>query len=329
MHGLGYTAEKWDSAFKYGISEFPAPVYSSTTSTPSSGSSLGQKQHGSVSHALGAAVKHIAAAPASSLGTALAGAVVHVAAAAGMQLGVVVPTTCEADRIAAMGISERLEGSVRVDRIENAMYIDDSDSMNGPHFFEARRALNRMAQNLGTAPTRIVKFGSSPMVLAPRSGVGLGGEAVRKAAKSWDGSSGGTYMWKMIEDDIFEQYVPGSGRLRIFIITDGMDELSPRAYRGLGGMDPMMNSLRFAGFDVEFFIVVVGSLTNMPGTVRYRDLACSTGGAFLSINHRFDELASESQKFLSALAQSSASHDESSSGRLQRRLEHQQAKRLE
>ena len=114
------------------------------------------------------------------------------------------------------------------------MYIDDSDSMSGgDHLPEATRALARLGAHLGMAPTRIVKFGSSPRVMTPRSEVGMGEEVARAAAKEWNGSSGGTYMWKMIENDILQQYLPGAGRLRVFIITDGMDEMSPWAYRGL------------------------------------------------------------------------------------------------
>ena len=41
--------------------------------------------------------------------------------------------------------------------------------------------------------------------------------------QAWDASSGGTYMWHMIECDVMSRYIPGKGRLRIVIITDGED----------------------------------------------------------------------------------------------------------
>ena len=44
----------------------------------------------------------------------------------------------------------------------------------------------------------------------------------------WDGSSGGTYMWHMIEQDVLERYRPGSGTLRLIVVTDGHDTLSPQ-----------------------------------------------------------------------------------------------------
>ena len=39
----------------------------------------------------------------------------------------------------------------------------------------------------------------------------------------WDGSSGGTYMWKMIEEDIMFANNPSEHPLRVFIVTDGDD----------------------------------------------------------------------------------------------------------
>ena len=46
-------------------------------------------------------------------------------------------------------------------------------------------------------------------------------------AAQWNGTSGGTYMWKMIEEDVRSRYLPGHGRLRLIVITDGEDTHSP------------------------------------------------------------------------------------------------------
>ena len=34
-------------------------------------------------------------------------------------------------------------------------------------------------------------------------------------------------MWKMIEEDVRSRYLPGHGRLRLIVITDGEDTHSP------------------------------------------------------------------------------------------------------
>lgn len=86
--------------------------------------------------------------------------------------------------------------------------------------------------------------------------------------------------------------------LRVFIITDGGDNVSPPPFRGMGGMDPMMKELRGRGFNIEFHIVFVSSSASNTlfkmvigedplheGEVRrYRDLSLSTGGGFLNLS---------------------------------------------
>ena len=76
----------------------------------------------------------------------------------------------------------------------------------------------------------------------------------------WDGSSGGTYLWHMIQQDVLGRYRPAGGKLRLIVITDGHDTLSPAQYAGLRGMDPLMNDLHAAGYDVEWHVVVLGQV---------------------------------------------------------------------
>lgn len=107
----------------------------------------------------------------------------------------------------------------------------------------------------------------------------------------WKGRSPGTYMWHMILEDIRDKYVPGNGKLRAIVITDGLDTHSPAAYQGIQGMNPMMQHLLEDGFDIEWHIVVV-SINNFlgRGTIsksdlkKYEALAESTGGGFLHID---------------------------------------------
>ena len=50
-------------------------------------------------------------------------------------------------------------------------------------------------------------------------------------------------MWHMIERDVVKRYVPGSGTLRIYVVTDGEDVQSPYPYTGMDGMNPLMQAL--------------------------------------------------------------------------------------
>ena len=97
-------------------------------------------------------------------------------------------------------------------------------------------------------------------------------------------------MWHMILEDIREKYLPGNGKLRAIVITDGLDTHSPSPYQGIQGMNPMMQQLLEDGFDIEWHIVVV-SINNILGCaissadiLKYEALAETTGGGFLHID---------------------------------------------
>ena len=98
-------------------------------------------------------------------------------------------------------------------------------------------------------------------------------------------------MWHMILGDIREKYLPGNGKLRAIVITDGLDTHSPSPYQGIQGMNPMMRQLLEDGFDIEWHIVVI-SINNILGRpaissadiLKYEALAETTGGGFLHID---------------------------------------------
>ena len=174
------------------------------------------------------------------------------------------------------GVLDSMSEPVEVVGVETALYLDDSGSMVGSGIDEGCAALRAISPLL-RGMTRVIKFGSAPTLLAPRD-VGVSDSLVQMA---WDGSSGGTYMWHMIEQDVRTRYRPGSGKLRLIVVTDGQDTLSPGEYNGVRGMDPMMRTLTGAGYDVEWHIIVLG---NVPDSQRYRSLATATGGSFLAVD---------------------------------------------
>ena len=138
-------------------------------------------------------------------------------------------------------------------------------------------------------------------------------------------------MWRMIEQDILARYRPGKGRLRVCIVTDGEDARawpayiaysililrhcfypifctqfrpaeSPPEYRGVGGLSPMMRVLKNAGYDIEWFILLVGDSISSVDSRKYRSLAHATGGEFLALPPSgFNANGADERRFLDAM----------------------------
>ncbi|CAJ1393657.1 unnamed protein product [Effrenium voratum] len=221
------------------------------------------------------------------------------------------------------------EGPVTVDGLETVLYLDDSASMSGANLSEAQASLRKMAHLLQDSPTRVCTFADVKQVIVPRepraapskqTAVLAGGESPRYFSNKfdhldpailclqWTGRAPGTYMWHMILKDLRDKYIPGKGKLRVIVITDGLDVSSPQPYQGIQGMDPMMKELLKDGYDIEWHIVVVdistgilGSMIEKAATSRYEALAESTGGGFLHIDQPgvMDDFSS--RHFLSSL----------------------------
>ena len=292
-------------------------------------------------------------------------------------------------------IIEQWSEPVVVHGIETTLYLDDSGSMNWHSgrrttpLDEGRKVIHSVSPLL-QGPTRILKFGSSPTTLAPREEHAVSASLV--SGLNWSGSSGGTYMWHMIEQDVLSRcehrplkltpkqwplassstYTPllkrlshsslrdhlltfpsfscsprpqcasrplplvlravitdrpGTGKLRLIVLTDGHDTQSPAEYNGRDGMNPMMRTLHDHGYDVEWHIVVLGDVADTGG---YAALAGATGGSYLAIDE-FDEGSAEAASFLRALDTSSSSDDESHEARRRRQrryIENDRAERV-
>ncbi|CAB9516426.1 expressed unknown protein [Seminavis robusta] len=215
-------------------------------------------------------------------------------------------------------IMDASSGVLHITGIDTLIYLDDSASMAGSNLREGQKALQSLEQRLKAdddqrfLPTRIVKFGIHPTILNP-SEEDWNASLVNFA---WDGSSGGTYMWKMIQDDIQARYRPAGGKLRIVVITDGYDNISPSPYNGVRGFDPLMQTLLQLGYDIEWNIIVVGN--NSPGAMLqmhpelstrdqelYKNLCEATGGHFLSLGAGgWDEDDNQVANFLEAVEDS-------------------------
>jgi hypothetical protein len=169
--------------------------------------------------------------------------------------------------------------------LETVLYLDDSGSMSG-NLSLGKSALTSVADLLQESPTRIVKFGSGKSVIAPREDKW----STALTCLNWDASSGSTYMWKMIEEDVLRRYKPApagkeKGKLRLIVITDGFDTDSPGEYRGIKGMDPMMKTLLAKGYDIEFHIIVLGDhQQHAQALKRYKSLAEATGGGYMALS---------------------------------------------
>jgi hypothetical protein len=194
--------------------------------------------------------------------------------------------------------------------------------MQGSNLQEGQQALRSLETRLKRSddydqrflPTRIVKFGNAATVLNPSEE----DWSVSLVNFAWDGSSGGTYCWKMIEDDIQNKYRPAGGKLRVIVITDGYDNWSPGPYKGVRGFDPLMRTLLAEGYDIEWNIIVVGNnngIFNQQPELSWNDqklyanLCHATGGQFLSVGSSgWDETLPSTSEFLDAV-EDSGYHD--------------------
>lgn len=211
-------------------------------------------------------------------------------------------------------VNDTLAAPVKVDDIETIMYLDDSGSMRGSVqgvFGKSGLQLGQDALDqvvpLLQGPTRILKFGTLPKVLLPREELSASQETAATAtllhsvvAAQWNGTSGGTYMWKMIEEDVRSRYLPGHGRLRLIVITDGEDTHSPGVYCGIKGMDALMKELQKQGFDVEWHLIIIGRF-QAAERKRYETLAGATGGSFLALEEAEAFQSPAARRFLAAL----------------------------
>lgn len=205
------------------------------------------------------------------------------------------------------------------DGIETVLYLDDSGSMDG-NLYQGKAALDSMAPLIQGSSIRTVKFGRGKTIVSPREKEW----STALTFLNWDASSGSTYMWKMIEDDVLQRYRPSPsganpGKLRLILITDGFDTDSPGEYRGIKGMDPMMKTLLAKGYNIEFHIVVLGnhSRGNQIALKRYQSLAEATGGGYMALSGLFyNEKSADVINFMSSL---DASNDTTGSASLRRR----------
>lgn len=232
--------------------------------------------------------------------------------------------------LAATGMEQLLtmeEGfhpPIRVDGVETALYLDDSGSMKA-HLFQGKYALSSM-EHLMQKNIRIIKFGDHKSVLSTR--VSKWDSALTTVA--WNASSGATYMWKMIEEDVMERYRPGSGRLRVIVITDGCDTRSPGEYNGISGMNPMMRTLLREGFDIEFHIIILGQ-TGLFGSLsegdikKYQSLAGATGGSCMVVpGYIYDPECPAAKSFVKILEESGRNDQRSIEGRKRRQLQYKE-----
>lgn len=315
-HGLGHTSKSWDEQMIKGkwlmqdgtLFESQAPAL--------------QKENDSV--------KSPATTPKSvrASSTLFGGRKDSVAVSSGMS-NAVTNFVKGVAKVLVPTLVDGMSDPVVVNGVETTLYLDDSPSMtesigrgwfnNPTRLQEAKKVVNSLGPLLRPLPCRVLKFSNRPSVLALREDGGNNSSSLvlrEKGASStfsslalsgWDGSGNGTYLWHMIQEDILKRYRPGTGKLRLVVVTDGEDNMSPPGYQGMRGMDPMMRTLQDAGYDIEWHIVVIG---DAKGLERYKDLAGATGGSFLTLSDSFDETTRDAQHFLEAVKSSGRTDDD-------------------
>eukprot|EP00929_Paragymnodinium_shiwhaense_P105781 TRINITY_DN70842_c0_g1_i1.p1 TRINITY_DN70842_c0_g1~~TRINITY_DN70842_c0_g1_i1.p1 ORF type:complete len:441 (+),score=82.32 TRINITY_DN70842_c0_g1_i1:78-1400(+) len=286
MHGLGYNQQTWDSDVGGDLIAGDSGTAESTVSSVTSSATTDLSSSATSSKAASLALSILPAVKAfvksnKSLRESVIGRLIDVAGEVG-------------DAV----VTAQHGGLITVTNTENVVFLDDSGSMESL-LPKAIHVWGDIAERLKKYPTRIVKFGFDKHVIMPRS------DSILAMAVSvcWDASSGGTYMWEMILKDIQDTYKPGPGLLRVFVITDGADVLSPPPFQGMEGMDPMMKQLIAAGFNIQFHIVFVqagiffdADELSHKDVMRYKDLALATGGRFLLLDG--NESDADRERFL-------------------------------
>ena len=206
-------------------------------------------------------------------------------------------------------LTDHMSPPIPVKHVETTVYLDNSRSMQELTSWSSfttrlavgKQVLGALAPALGPLPCRLLKFDARARVLRPRQPGGVG-KALPTIERGWDGSGYGTYLWHMIETDVKERYRPAGGKLRLVVVTDGDDNMSPLPeYKGMRGMDPLMRNLSRAGYDIEWHIILIGDET---GLGRYKALAGATGGSFLAVPREFDPKSSDSRALLDAVQHS-------------------------
>ncbi|CAE8743655.1 unnamed protein product [Polarella glacialis] len=182
---------------------------------------------------------------------------------------------------------------------------------------QGRKELIELASYLEGTPTRVVKFGGVSVVeecwdakgryyswnrtlkmlrtLLLESSSFQNQSDLPALLKAWDGSSQGTYMWKMIETDVLGTYHPGPP-IRVHLITDGLDTHSPGEFRGIQGMDVLKASLREKGYRIQWnIILLLFGAHGFSGLTarRYKELCESSGGVFQVISDGYSNSGSD------------------------------------
>ena len=111
----------------------------------------------------------------------------------------------------APSLVDQFSDKIAINNLETILYLDDSSSMSDK-LDQGKNVLSRMS-NLLQKNSRIVKFGSSKTILSPRDN----SWSEMSVSLGWDATSGGTYMWKMILDDVLERYIPGIVIVHIYL----------------------------------------------------------------------------------------------------------------
>lgn len=127
----------------------------------------------------------------------------------------------------------------------------------------------------------------------------------------------------MIEEDIQNRYRPAGGKLRVVVITDRYDVLSPPPYKGVRGFNPLMRTLLDEGYDIEWNIIVVGKRPKLStGDERlYENLCRATGGEFVSLGSKgWDENDPSVTQFLDSVEESG--HRDTEGDRLDRQKQY-------
>lgn len=168
---------------------------------------------------------------------------------------------------------------LKVDRL--FLFLDDSGSMQGPTLQVAHQALNTVEDRIERTPTSVHFIGSDSFTKFRFEDDVI----VDDIIPEWTAGSGGTLLWQYAFDVIssHKRNTAGSVKDEALIITDGLDNKSAGAFRGIDGFHEMMVRLVANEVSLRISVLCIGN-EDMCKVSNYRELAMATGGAYANVD---------------------------------------------
>lgn len=177
-------------------------------------------------------------------------------------------------------LSDNLEMTEPIDKTSLChVFLDGSGSMRGENGKKGKQVLKDLFPSLTLTPTAIhlignAKTGSNKSRCLYNHMVDLEHKETA-VIDSWTTVSSSTFLWQYVYEQVKDF---AELRHEVIIITDGGDNASGSAFRGLAGFNELMQ--RMGGSKIRISLFLIGSSLSSHDAAKYRDLCLATGGVY-------------------------------------------------